>query len=395
MMMRLLHLVVIGVLVASAAYVYMLKFDSTLRAERVARLRSEIKRERDMTAALRAQWETLDNPARIQALAERHLALKPLDATQVDSLDHLPEHPQPADRADTNASREGAQRWHRRLAQGLLYGRGVDRAKKARARLGLALLVFSLVYLIIGGRLVLYAVAPESHVARRAINTDAVATARPDIQDRNGEVLATDVVTPSLFAAPRRIIDADEASELLTAVMPDLAGTDLRERLASKRGFVWLKREISAKQQLEVHHLGIPGVGFLDENKRVYPNGEEVSHVIGHVNIDNQGIAGIEKWLDSSGLADLHLVGLASEHLQKPVELAVDLRVQHALRAELIAARAKFRAVAAAGVLSDVRTGEVVSMVSVPDYDPNNPREALDPTRINRLTTGVFEMGST
>src|SRR5262249_45260218 len=203
-----------------------------------------------------------------------------------------PEQPKPA---DTNASRKGAQPWHRRLAQGLLYGRGVDRAKKARARLGLALLVFSLVYLIIGGRLVLYAVAPESHVARRAINTDAVATARPDIQDRNGEVLAPDVVTPSLFAAPRRIIDADEASELLTAVMPDLAGTDLRERLASKRGFVWLKREISAKQQLEVHKLGVPGLGFLNETKRVYPKGAEASHIIGHVNIDNQGIAWLEK----------------------------------------------------------------------------------------------------
>jgi cell division protein FtsL len=95
MMMRLLHLIVIGALVASAAYVYKIKFDSTLRAERVARLRSEIKRERDMTAALRAQWESLDNPARIQALAERHLALKPLDASQVDNLDRLPEHPQP------------------------------------------------------------------------------------------------------------------------------------------------------------------------------------------------------------------------------------------------------------------------------------------------------------
>jgi cell division protein FtsL len=95
-MMRLLHLVVIAALVASAAYVYKIKFDSTLRAERVARLRAEIKRERDTVAALRAQWETLDRPARIQALAERHLALKPLDANQIDNLDRLPERPQPA-----------------------------------------------------------------------------------------------------------------------------------------------------------------------------------------------------------------------------------------------------------------------------------------------------------
>ena len=231
--------------------------------------------------------------------------------------------------------------------------------------------------------------------ARRVIGHDAVATARPDILDRNGEILATDVRTPSLFGEPHRIIDVDEASELLTASVPELDAPELRERLGSKRRFVWLKREITPQQREQIHRLGLPGIGFLPENKRVYPNGAEVSHVIGHVNVDNQGIAGIEKWLDSRGLADLHLAGLATDRLQKPVELAVDLRVQHALRDELVAARDKFKAQAAAGLLTDVRTGEIIALVSVPDYDSNNPREALDPTRINRLTTGVFEMGST
>jgi len=297
--------------------------------------------------------------------------------------------------AQTRSPRAVMQPWHRRLAQAMLYGNNVDRNRKAKARLGLAIAAFSLVYLIIAGRLVLYAVAPDPHVARRGSSGDAVATSRPDILDRRGEILATDVMMPSLFAEPRRIIDADEASELLTAVFPDLDHTDLRERLASRRGFAWLKREISAKQQQEVHSLGIPGVGFLTENKRVYPNGNEVSHVIGHVNIDNQGIAGIEKWLDARGLADLHRAGLASDRNQKPVALALDLRVQHALRDELLVARQKFKAEAAAGVVLDVRTGEIIAMVSVPDYDPNSPREALDPKRINRLTTGVYEMGST
>src|SRR5690606_29418510 len=142
-------------------------------------------------------------------------------------------------------------------------------------------------------------------------------------------------------------------------------------------------------------YLGIPGIGFLAENKRVYPNGPEVSHVIGHVNIDNQGIAGIEKWLDSRGLADLHRLGFATDRQQKPVELALDLRVQHALRAELLAAKDRYRAIAASGLVTDVRTGEILAMVSLPDYDPNDPRQALDKTRLNRLTTGVFEMGST
>jgi cell division protein FtsI (penicillin-binding protein 3) len=285
-------------------------------------------------------------------------------------------------------------RWQRVL-RSLLYGHGVDRNVKAKARLGLAIVAFAGIFSVIAVRLVMFATVPEGHGGRRSMVQDAVATARPDILDRNGEILATDVRTPSLFAEPHRIIDVDEASELLTAVMPDIDAAELRGRLASKRRFVWLKREITPEQRAQIHRLGIPGIGFLPENKRIYPNGAEVSHVLGHVNIDNQGTAGIEKWLDARGLADLHLAGLATDRLQTPVELAVDLRVQHALRDELIAARAKFKAVAAAGVLTDVRTGEIVSMVSEPDYDPNNPREALDPTRINRLTTGVYEMGST
>ena len=285
--------------------------------------------------------------------------------------------------------------WRRRLVQAMLYGRDVDRDRKAKARLGLAVLGFVVIYGIIASKLVIFAIAPDSHAARRGSSGDALATARPDILDRNGEILATDVKTPSLFGEPRRIIDVDEAIELLTAVMPDLDTTELRERLGGKRGFVWLKREISAKQQTEVHRLGIPGVGFLTENKRVFPNGPEVSHLLGHVNIDNQGIAGIEKWLDSRGLADLHRAGFASDRQQEPVTLSVDLRVQHALRDELVAAREKFKAKASAGIVLDVRTGEVVAMVSEPDYNPNNPREALDPDRINRLTTGIYEMGST
>src|SRR2546421_6232226 len=113
----------------------------------------------------------------------------------------------------------------------------------------------------------MFAVGADSHGARRTASQDAIATARPDILDRNGEVLATDVKAPSLFGEPRRIIDKDEAVELLTATMPDLDGGEVRERLSSRKGFVWLKREISPLQQQEIRRLGIPGIGFLRENK--------------------------------------------------------------------------------------------------------------------------------
>jgi cell division protein FtsI (penicillin-binding protein 3) len=274
-------------------------------------------------------------------------------------------------------------------------GREPNRAAKARARVGLAIAGFALVYAVIATRLMMFGVISGSRSAPRVVMGDAVATARPDILDRDGEILATDVRVPSLYAEPRRIIDVDEAVELLTADLPDLNATELRERLSSKRGFVWLKRDITPAQQREIYRQGLPGIGFLKENKRVYPNGAEVSHLTGIVNIDNQGTAGMEKWLDTHGLAALHMAGLATNRLQNPVMLAVDLRVQHALRDELVAARAHYRALAAAGLVLDVKTGEIVAMVSEPDFDPNDPAQALDPSRINRLTTGVYEMGST
>ena len=290
---------------------------------------------------------------------------------------------------------EQAERWRHKLIRNLLYGRNVDRAAKARARVGLAMLAFAAVFAMIGGRLVMFAIGADAHSARRAASQEVVATARHDIVDRNDEILATDVKAASMYGEPRHIIDKDEAIELLTATVPDLDETEVRERLSSRKGFVWLKREITAQQQQDIHKLGIPGIGFLRENKRVYPTGNEVAHLIGLVNVDNQGIAGMEKWLDNQGLADLHRAGFATDRLQKPIELSIDLRVEHALRDELLKAEDKFHAKAASGLVTNVNTGEIIAMVSVPDFDPNNPAEAHDPDRINRLTTGVYEMGST
>jgi cell division protein FtsI (penicillin-binding protein 3) len=270
-----------------------------------------------------------------------------------------------------------------------------DPARVTRARIGLLILGFLLVFGVIAARLVQFAAFPDSPLGKRSISADAMSASRPDIVDRAGRIIATDVKNASLFAEPRKIIDPDEAVELLTAVLPDLDTRELRERLGSKRGFVWLKREITPKQESELRRLGIPGIGFLRESRRVYPVGPEVAHVIGHVNVDNQGIAGLEKWIDGSGLAELRLAGLTTDKVLKPVQLALDLSAQHAVRDELLAAMARYKAQAAAGLVLDVNTGEIVSLVSLPDYDPNQPRGLRDPTRLNRLTTGVFEMGST
>ncbi|MFC5395311.1 peptidoglycan D,D-transpeptidase FtsI family protein [Bosea vestrisii] len=268
--------------------------------------------------------------------------------------------------------------------------------EKSEPRVGLVILGFSGLFLAIVGRLVMLGAFPSDQVGLRRATSNAISAARPDILDRNGIQLATDIRTVSVFAEPRNILDKDEATELLTAVLPDLNAKELRDKLGTKKGFVWIKREITPRQQAEVHRLGIPGVGFVPENKRVYPNGNVAAHVLGFANVDNIGIAGIEKYIDSQGLQDLNGAGFAVQASDlKPVQLSIDMRVQHLLRDELVKGLEKYRAIAAAGAVMDVNTGEMIALVSLPDFDPGNPVDALEKDRINRMNVGVYEMGST
>lgn len=270
------------------------------------------------------------------------------------------------------------------------------RLDKSGFRLRLIALAFVGVYGLIDAKLVMLGLSKEPPQSLKAVASDAVSGARPDLLDRHGEMMATDIKTMSVFAEPRRIIDKDEAVELLTAVLPDVDARELRNRIGSRKGFVWVKRGITQKQQEEVYRLGLPGVGFLPENKRVYPNGPVAAHVIGFTNLDNQGIAGIEKWVDGQGLGDLKGAGFDIKPQDlKPISLSIDSKATFAVRDELAKGIEHFKATAGSAAIMDVNTGEMIAYTSLPDYDPNNPVDALDPQHINRLNVGVYEMGST
>ena len=262
-----------------------------------------------------------------------------------------------------------------------------------RPRFTLAIGLFVVVYAVIGGRLAVWGAHPDSEPGYRGLAQGPAS--RPDLVDRNGEVLATDIRSASLFAEPRRVVDADEATELLLSVLPDLDAKLVHTRLSSDAGFAWLRREISPRQMQQIHSLGIPGIGFRTEKRRFYPGGNTASHVVGHVNVDNQGIAGMEKYVDDSGYRAIQAAGLATGSDLAPVALSIDLRVQHILRDDLVAAMERYKAIAAGGVILDVQTGEVIAMASLPDYDPNNPVDALKKENLNRMSAGTFEMGST
>jgi cell division protein FtsI (penicillin-binding protein 3) len=265
---------------------------------------------------------------------------------------------------------------------------------RARNRLIMAMSCFIGIYAVIGGRLVYYGMqgGDDSGSSGPAVQNLA---SRPDIVDRNGEVLATDIKTFSLFAEPKRIIDPDETIEMLSTVLPDLDWESTYRKLKSGAGFVWVKRGLTPKQQSQIMALGLPGVGFRTEKTRFYPGGPTASHILGLVNIDNQGIAGMEKYIDSQGLTDLQSTGLAAQESLEPVKLSIDLRVQHIVRDELVQALQRYRAIAAGAVVLNAKTGEVVAMGSVPDFDPNNPVNALDKDHLNRMSAGTYEMGST
>jgi len=283
----------------------------------------------------------------------------------------------------------GASSWRHRA------GGGAGRAALPKGRLTAVAIGFCCAFGLVAGRLVFLGAAAANAPVAAVAPSDAMAAARPDLIDRNGEVMATDIRSVSLFAEPRRIVDPDEATEKLASVLPDLDAERVRKSLATNAGFVWLKREITRAEQKAIHALGIPGVGFRWENKRFYPSGTTASHILGLVNIDNEGLAGAERFIDGLGLSALHETGLAVPHALEPFRFSIDMRVQHAVRDEVEKAVQRYRAIAGVGIVLDVRTGEVIAMSSLPDYDPNVPAQALDKDRMNRAMVGVFEMGST
>ncbi|WP_423067441.1 peptidoglycan D,D-transpeptidase FtsI family protein [Devosia sp. CN2-171] len=281
----------------------------------------------------------------------------------------------------------------------------LDGGRKARgnltkARIRVVVAALFIVFAVVGGRLIqLGSTVTDSTI--EGVARDVITASRPPILDRNGLEMAVDIRVPSLFAEPRRIIDVEEAVQKLRTVLPDLDEDWLRKRLTGDKGFVWVKRELTPAIEEKIFQLGIPGIEFVTESKRFYPSGKEASHILGAVNIDNQGTMGIEKHMDDDSLALLQSVGLARGADLAPVSLSVDLRVQHVMYEQLADALTRYKAIAAAGVMLDVRTGEVVALASLPDFDPNNPStlfqdyNGVKNDRFNRITSGIYELGST
>lgn len=209
------------------------------------------------------------------------------------------------------------------------------------------------------------------------------AVTKANILDRHNWIIATSLPTVSIYVCPHEIIDPSEAAEKLSSVFPEIKKEDLESKLRSKKKFLWIKRNLSPTQEQEILNQGIPGLHFLKTEKRVYPDKNLFSHIIGGTDIDNVGIAGIEKVFDEAMSAS-----------NAPIKLSLDLKVQHALRDELQKSVNMFNAIAGAAIIMEISTGEIIAMVSLPDFDPNKSTDAAAKEKFNMATSSAIEPGS-
>ncbi|UWQ06908.1 peptidoglycan D,D-transpeptidase FtsI family protein [Aliiroseovarius crassostreae] len=264
--------------------------------------------------------------------------------------------------------------------------------------------VFLSAFVVVGARMSILS-ASEPQEPRGQVAGSAIAAARADILDRNGRILATNLVTHALYAQTRDMVDPPRAAAELAKIFPDLDEKELLEDFTGKRKFLWIKKKISPEQKQAVFDIGEPGLLFGPREMRLFPNGRLAAHVLGGASFGKEGVsaaevigvAGVEKQFDEF-LRDPANGGA-------PLELSLDLTVQTAIEQVLYGGMKLMNAKGAASVLMDVHTGEVISVVSLPDFDPNNrPRpltvadrgkDQSDSPLFNRAVQGVYELGST
>jgi len=276
--------------------------------------------------------------------------------------------------------------------------------EKARGRAQFRLVIlcasFVMAFVAIGARMGLMAATEPTEPRASAPGAEIIAQ-RADITDRNGRVLATNMMTYALYANPKIMVDPKGAAEKLAGIFPELDAKALERRFTDGRSFVWVRKVMSPEQMQRVHEIGDPGLLFGPREMRLYPNGTLAAHILGGAAFGAEGVhsaevigtAGIEKAMDAR-LRDPAQAGT-------PLALSIDLSVQAALEEVLGAGMSMLNAKGAAAILMDVRTGEILSLASFPTFDPNDRPAAPvtgdpgDSPLFNRAVQGVYELGST
>ncbi|MCI3133421.1 peptidoglycan D,D-transpeptidase FtsI family protein [Phenylobacterium aquaticum] len=279
-------------------------------------------------------------------------------------------------------------RWLKARLWGLEHA--FERAKAAgkaeddtRIRIFFVLALFAAGFLTLAAGATRMALFPADHGSDFA---GPVGAARADIVDRNGAMLAADLLHYGLYVDPREIWDLAETRRALHAALPDLPLARLDKALNSPRR-TFLVGGLTPDVRGGIHDLGLPGVTFEPESKRVYPLGQTAAHLIGFADTGGEGLSGAEKALNDP-------IRLATTNHQS-VPLSIDLRVQAALEDEVGKAAASFGAKGAVGIVTNVHTGEILGLASYPTFDPNQAGKSSPDAMLNRAASSVYEMGST
>ena len=273
---------------------------------------------------------------------------------------------------------------------------------RAKVRLWTLAISFAFVFSAIGLRMgYMSSQTPVEPVSEQGANT--IQAQRADITDRQGHILATNMLTNSLYAQTADMVDPPRVARELAELFPELNEADLLRRFTDGRSFLWIRKVLSPEQQQAVHEIGDPGLLFGPREMRLYPNANLAAHILGGASFGDEGVnsaeligvAGIEKALDQR-LRDPAMAG-------QPLALTIDLTLQAAMEEVLGASMVMMQAKGAAGILMNVQTGEILDMASLPDFDPNNRpspivakgADAADSPLFNRAVQGVYELGST
>lgn len=252
-----------------------------------------------------------------------------------------------------------------------------------------AILIFGCIALLLSARLFFVSIYPmKSTSITDGASKYHLISSRRDIVDRNGVLLATNILTSSVYADPRLISKPKEVASKLKAIFPDLDLPQLVTKLSSNKSFVWIKRFITPTEQQLLNDAGILGISFEVNEKRAYTYERLFSHVIGTVGLDGAGLSGVEKFFDEQ------LIYKKSKVSPEPLKLSLDASVQNIVREELQAAINTFSAKGGAGIVQDPNTGELLAIVSLPDFNPYMISTAKEPELFNRATLGIYEVGS-
>jgi cell division protein FtsI (penicillin-binding protein 3) len=252
-------------------------------------------------------------------------------------------------------------------------------------RLMLIMLVFAGVTMLIATRLLWLQVSTDRSTGDTGFNP--LIPARGDIVDRNGIALARSIDAWTIAIHPDRLLgNPEELALKLAQLIPEHSADDYRKLLKSKKSFAYLSHRALPELVSAVNALGEPAIEFSREPERLYPQTGLAAHVLGWTSTEGHGVSGMEKVLDAR---------LTGPQRGVPVELSIDTRVQATMESELAAAMAKFSAIGAAGVVLDLKTGEVLAMTSLPQLNPNRPGQGAVDAGFNRATLGVYELGST